>query len=456
VVNAPVNGVRIDVSGIGFEGFSVFSEVGVGISGVRINELSTLASVQNNLVALVDTVAPLSAVTSLVLSADVPGQVKVKLNFNTETIQTGDLLRVYVGTKLLYEGSFTNAAYLSVALHKDWNKLTGKSISVYVLDRAGNETVHPTPLTFDINAVTGVTSAWLQELVYFGCVNKLNTLFLNNLSDTLIAGLTAEFVNAISHFGTLGVRFLNNLSTSTISEIHDTQLAQLSSATLGMLNTNWATTVPQITGCLVKSVAGHAIHFVLTMSQYVTLMEGSNVPRLKLSNHALAYYVSGSGTDTLVFEYIPNGGESISGLTLSTLELNGAKFVGHNGAAANFMPNNLLPTVSTVGTLQINGAGQSGVAAISPVVFYSVQDNIGVNEGINGAHFKVSLLGTGARVGDVLELLLHGESLKFPLKVTLSEQDITNGHFIFEMADFNFPIDGRRNGCIGRSSVYVV
>jgi hypothetical protein len=138
--------------------------------------------------------------------------------------------------------------------------------------------------------------------------------------------------------------------------------------------------------------AGEAVTVVVEFSAPVTLAEGT--PALALSNGGVASYVSGAGSNQLVFSYVPGAGEDTSDLGIVGLVANGARITGVSGTAAD------------VSGLAVNPAGELVVDTTvrAPGVALTVDSGI-AGDGITNA---AALTITGAEAGAAVQYSADG------------------------------------------------
>ncbi len=110
--------------------------------------------------------------------------------------------------------------------------------------------------------------------------------------------------------------------------------------------------VPSVAGPL---GAGQSVTFTATTDHAVTV---SGAPRLTLNNGGIATYVSGSGTDTLVFTYTVAAGQDTGDLKVTGLDLNGGTVgvpgVVSFGASTSFAAGN---SPVSVAAADLTGSG---------------------------------------------------------------------------------------------------
>ncbi len=189
-----------------------------------------------------------------------------------------------------------------------------------------------------------------------------------------------------------------NLNGATISDGNG-HLGDLSSAAGNPAGTlridTTAPTVASVTaspGTADLTIDGK-VTLTLAMSEVVNV---TGAPSLTLDDGGSATYLSGSGTDTLVFTYTVGSGEDTADLTVTGSGLNGGVIEDLAGNAADLAG----AVVNPAGTLQIDTTAPS-IAITSPVA----GDNV-VNASEAAAGFTVSGTTSGVEDGQVATISL--------------------------------------------------
>lgn len=113
--------------------------------------------------------------------------------------------------------------------------------------------------------------------------------------------------------------------------------------------------------------AGQVVTLTVGLSQVVTVAGGT--PTLTLNDGAIATFVSGSGTNSLVFNYTVVQGQNTPDLQVSSFNLNGSTLVDGSGNNPNFSG----AVTNPVGILQID--------TIAPVVSSVTIGGVGITNG---------------------------------------------------------------------------
>ena len=121
--------------------------------------------------------------------------------------------------------------------------------------------------------------------------------------------------------------------------------------------------------------AGSVITLTIGMSENVTVNTSGGSPTLTLNDGGTATYVSGSGTNSLVFSYTVLAGQNTPDLKVSAVNLNGATLQDVAGNAAN---------------LSISGVAQGSpaidtIAPVAPSITSFSPDSGIVGDGITNA-----------------------------------------------------------------------
>ena len=344
----------------------------------------------------IDTVAP--TVTSVVASGpeitdgagtlDVGGQVSLTLNMSeTVTVDTTHGTPTLTlddgGTATYVSGSGTTALVFgyTVGIGEDSSDLSVDTFNLNgatILDAAGNAvdgtgaSANPTGILQVITppVVTSVDVSGLGITAGDGDLNAGHTVSLTvNTSEAvtvangtptlgLSGGGVATYAsgsgtNALVFNYTVGATqdtadlIVNSFNTNG-SSVRDTAGNDLAPAGLfaaldGTLQID--TTAPVVNEVTVSGdgivagdgdiKAGSNVLLTVSMSEAVTITGGP--PQLLFSNDASATYLSGSGTDTLVFQYDVASGDSTAQLTISGYAAGGATVRDAAGNNANFL-----------------------------------------------------------------------------------------------------------------------
>jgi len=174
------------------------------------------------------------------------------------------------------------------------------------------------------------------------------------------------------------------------------------------------TLAPSVTGFAFSRnsgilAVGASLTFSITFSETVVVSgSGANLPSLLLNNGGRASYVSGSGTNQLVFSYIPTTGQSVPALaTAAANALSGTirDLAGNSIGSAGF--NNRRPS----GTLRVDALApsvtgcvfsrNSGVLSVGTSLFLTITFSETVVVSGSGASLPSILLNSGGRASYV-------------------------------------------------------
>ena len=206
------------------------------------------------------------------------------------------------------------------------------------------------------------------------------------------------------------------------------------------------TTTPSITA-IAESPAtgdlglGKTVSFTVDLSDAVTVSGGA--PTLTLNDGGTATYVSGSGTDALVFAYTVTAANSnVASLAATAANLNGATIVNGAGTKAVLSMNGL----SQTGPAVWNGYWFSGGALVASAETIYVE--AGITASITGAQDNVTIVGAGTTLtiggngagGNVNVVNANKDAL------TLNSNSNTtlNGNYdaVTEMSNANLRVNG--------------
>ncbi len=242
--------------------------------------------------------------------------------------------------------------------------------------------VTASPATADLDAGQTITlTLGMSELVDVDTSSGTPILHLNN-------GSTATYLSG-SGTATLSFQYViltgqdtADLAVSSVGLNGGTiadpagNAADLSGAVVnpaGVLQID--TTAPTVTAITASPAtadldAGNTVTLTLALSEAVTVSTGGSTPTLSLSSGGTASYVSGSGSNSLVFSYVVAPGQNTPDLTVTGLTLHGGSITdgaGNTLSAASVVQNpaGTLQVDTTAPTLAITAAaGDNRVNAV--------------------------------------------------------------------------------------------
>ena len=194
-------------------------------------------------------------------------------------------------------------------------------------------------LTLDNGATAlysgGAGTDTLRFTYTVGSDNSENTATLNYASTTALSVPN-------------GVLIYDNADNSLITTLPETDSNDaLAQTGTGIIDMN----APTITGVTSTTANGaystdQVIQIEVSMSEVVTV---TGTPTLMTNSGRAATYVSGSGSDTLVFNYTVESGENVGSFDATSLSVNNASI---RDAAGNDIATSSLPTGSNANSLQ--------------------------------------------------------------------------------------------------------
>ncbi len=275
------------------------------------------------------------------------------------------------GTASYVSGTGTNTLAFSytVGTGQNTGALSITGVTGTITDLAGNalSTVFPPPVSGVVIGATSINS--ISETPSSGDLNAGNTVTLTlNMSQavtvntsggtptlTLNDGGTATYTGG-SGSSTLIFSYtvaagqntaglaatVVNLNGATIID-GGGNAASLSLTGLPQLGPQIDTTTPILWNLAVSGPGitngqgdlgvGKTVTFTLGLSENVTVANGT--PSMTLNDGGTATYLSGSGSNTLVFTYTVAAGQDVANLQVTTFNLNGATITNGAGTAAN-------------------------------------------------------------------------------------------------------------------------
>ena len=166
-----------------------------------------------------------------------------------------------------------------------------------------------------------------------------NNIFGNGGTDTVVyQGAYSQYQIKQSGTETLVQESGNS---STLDVLTGIAFVQFSNGTYDVATSTFASDATPTVSSLVESPssgdldAGKMITLTLGMSENVTVNTTGGSPTLTLNDGGTATYVSGSGSNALVFSYTVLAGQNTPDLTVSAVNLNGATVQDGAGNAAN-------------------------------------------------------------------------------------------------------------------------
>lgn len=374
------------------------------------------------------------------LIADTSGVVRLAVNVS-QKIYAAKGIKLYVDGVLAVDTQEIPTNGIVNFSFRLESGLSGRNLSVRVYDDAGHEVNVASDITFAWDQLSNISMEWLTSMNVLGLLPSLLNTFWNQLPDAMIEQLSAVMVNQITDFSGLSVHFLNTLAFGVANDIDASKVSQLSNATLiAQLNANWdevfvkanTLTMYGMTSdqSLIEVTSGNVVRIELNISGIVNLEDAKNMPYLRLSNGEKAYYVSGTGTDVLVFGYVVGGNQNTDNLSVLGWGDSSQTFVNGNG---NHIAVNL--TSQLLSTAHVSVANTQAIKAISTLTIAQAANGINVAELAAGVNVQVFLTGTNAAVGDKIEILVDGESINnldanntiVHVTKILSQADITAG-----------------------------
>ena len=172
----------------------------------------------------------------------------------------------------------------------------------------------------------------------------------------------------IASFNLNGATMQNGAGTaadvSVATNYNPTGILQIDTTTPAI--TSIATSGPGITNGSGDLSSGAVVTLTAAFSEAVNVNTTGGSPTLALNDGGVATYSTGSGTNTLTFSYTVLSGQNTPGLTISSLNLNGATIQNGAGttadlsAATNYSPAGILQidtTIPAIASIATSGAG---------------------------------------------------------------------------------------------------
>jgi hypothetical protein len=404
------------------EGFTVTLS---GASGATITTATATGTILNDdtAPAAVATVTALSADTGIAGDFITSTAAQTVSGTFTGTLGNGETIQVSADGGTTWLTATTPAA-------GTWSAsgvtLTagGTALSVRTIDTAGNitaRTSHSYTLDTTAPAVSSVAATAASTDIGAG---EVVTLTVNFSEAVTVAGGTPTLslddggtATYVSGSGDTALRFNYTVSAGQNSPAPTVMAAALNGATIldgagnpaslsGVAITpsgapqidTIAPTVSSVAASPSDAILGAGAGAILTLglSEPVTVNTVGGNPTLTLNNGGTATYVSGSGSDTLAFDYTVAAGQAVSDLAVTAANLNGGTIIDDAGNVANLTGAAVNPT----GTLSIQ---PSGIAAFDT----SSDQSVGViaeayigpvagiqNEYINLSHANLNITAT--------------------------------------------------------------
>jgi len=364
-----------------------------------------------------DTTAPTIGFSNLALSADTGAS---NSDFITKTAAqtiTATLSSAPAAGDIVY-GSLDNGATWTDITSKvsgttlTWNGVTlagSDTLKLRVTDAAGNDGAS-TSQAYVLDTSAPATPG-MPDLVTSSDTGALNNDNVTRdttptLSGTAENGSTVTLYDGATLLGTVvagagGWTYTTGVLTQgdhTITAVSTDTAGNVSAASAGLTITI-DTAAPTVASVTVPAngtyYSGGALDFTVNFSEAVIVDTFGGTPRIALvvgATTRYADYVSGSGTNTLLFRYtVPHGDVDANGITVGALSLNGALVqdpAGNDivttlngvGSTAAINVDGTSPTVTSVSASTANGAYGSG-ATITITVDFSGAVNVDTTGG---------------------------------------------------------------------------
>jgi len=301
----------------------------------------------------------------------------------------------------------------------------------------------------DVNTGDGTPYLTLET----GTTDRNATYTSGSGSSTLVFNYVVQAGDSSLDLDYLSTASLD-ANSGTIKDVaeHDANLTLPEVGSEDSLSGNKAiiidTTAPTITNVTSSTAngyynAGDVISIQITFTEEVTV---TGSPLLTLETGTTdenAIYASGSGASTLDFNYTVQAGDTTSDLNyISTSAL-----VLNSGTIRDAAGNNVTLTLpSDTNTLAENKAiiidTTAPSAPATPTT--DVGTTVNAEEKETGVSVDVNFSETNAVEGDILELLLGGESFDTALIKTLDENDLSDGVYTFTIDSNQWGDDGNK------------
>ena len=346
----------------------------------------------------IDTTAPVApSITSFSPDSGVVGDgiTNATMLTVTGTAEANSTVKVYDGATLLGTATANGSGA--------WSYTTGTlasgthSLTATATDAAGNVSAASSGLAVTIDTTApvapSITSFSPDTGVVGDHITDVSTL---TLTGTAESNSTVKVYDGATLLGTASTNGSGAWSYTTAalsSGAHSLTAtatdaagnASTASSAMAVTIDTTAPTVSSITASPANGAfdAGKVIALTIGMSENVTVNTASGSPTLSLNDGGTASYVSGSGTNALVFSYTVLAGENTPDLKVSGINLNGAALQDVAGNSAN---------------LSISGVAQGSpaidtIAPVAPSITAFSPDSGTVGDGITNAA-ALTLTGT--------------------------------------------------------------
>ena len=297
-------------------------------------------------------------------------------------------------------------------------------VSGVVIGATSISSITETPSSGDLNAGhTGTLTLNMSEAVTVNTTGGTPTLTLNDGGTATYSGgsgtnaLTFSYTVAAGQNSAGLAATAVNLNGATITD-GSGNAANLSFTGLPQLGPQIDTTTPILWSLAVSGPGitngqgdlgvGKTVTFTIGMSEAVTVANGT--PSMTLNDGGTATYVSGSGTNALVFTYTVMAGQNVANLEVTTFNYNGATITDGAGNAANVSAVRGNPANG----LQIDTSGSAGTVVSggnSPWIVSNGQTDNGdsiISGGTEVVSSGGTTIGATVSVGGTLEVVSGG------------------------------------------------
>jgi hypothetical protein len=351
----------------------------------------------------------------VVLSAHMPGRLIAQMDLQNLVYTAIDKAELWVdGVKL------ANAEHVSGMLNFNFwleQDLPGRVLEIRVYDAIGRRIAINAGTTINFDNVQNINIDWLSSLNNVGGISWLSSTFWNNLDEAIVEKLTVDMVSKISSVDLIHADFWNKLSLNVIDALPSSVLTLLRDSTLiAELNSKWDTVFASVVSLTMYGVAedmslievgvGQCVKIELDFNTDVVWENQETIPYLNLSNGQKAFYVAGSGTSKLTFEYIVGGNQNSDNLSVVGWGEVAHAVLGVNGALAN---TGLTSQILSSATMQVHDT--ENVVNLSELSIIGGDSVFNASEVAAGIVVRVTLPANLFLAGDNVEILMQGESI---------------------------------------------
>ncbi|MBU3626746.1 hypothetical protein ICN48_10935 [Polynucleobacter sp. JS-Safj-400b-B2] len=355
------------------------------LSATATDAAGNTSTVSSGLTLTVDTIAPTVAITAESSNNSNPTLAKAGQMITASFTSTDPVTAATIGGHdVLGTLVQTSPNHYTVSYQVQAGDNGNGAVSITSTDAAGNVTIQNAASAVTIDAVAPSAPTSLADAA------KNVAGYVNNAIQTVTG--SAEAGSTVTIYDTNGTTVLGtgiatggtfSIALSTLIDGAHTLTAKATDAAgnISTVSSGLTLTVdtqtPVVSGVTAVGTGitlgsgtisnGSTVSLTLTTSEVINV---TGTPQLTLSDGGIASYVSGSGTNTLVFSHIVVAGQAASDLAITGLNLNGGSLLNGAGTALTVSsviqnpPGTLIvspPPVANTETIQINSTANTGV-----------------------------------------------------------------------------------------------